>query len=109
MRTATIQGVLNEADLPALPEVYGRLIIAAAQTGAVGAEISAIIQSDPKLAKRLLKLSNSALFNFPQPVTTIADAVCLIGAQAISELSPGVVVISMFDQVNSDLVSIKSF
>ena len=89
MRVASIQSLLYEADMPALPEVYARLTAVAAQPGSTTAAISVVIQSDPGLAEHLLKLANSALFNFPQQVETIADAVRLIGAPHISDLALG--------------------
>ena len=109
MRVASIQSLLYEADMPALPEVYARLTAVTAQPGSTTAVISAVIQSDPGLAEHLLKLANSALFNFPRRVETLVDAVHLIGAPHIGDLALGVIVVGMLDEVNSDLVSIKSF
>ncbi len=109
MRVASIQSLLQEADLPALPEIYARLTVATAQADSSATAISTLIQGDSELTEHLLKLANSALFNFPQRVETIANAVHLIGAPHISDLALGVIVVGMLDRVNSDLVSIKSF
>jgi HD-like signal output (HDOD) protein len=109
MRVTSIQSLLQEADLPALPEVYARLTTATAQADSSATAISGIIKDDSELAEHLLKLANSALFNFPHRVKTIAEAVQRIGAPHIDDLALGVIVVGMLGKVNSDLVSIQSF
>jgi len=49
-------------------------------------EISEIICLDPALASRLLKLANSALYNFPNPVDSVSKAVLLLGETQVYNL-----------------------
>ncbi len=49
-------------------------------------EIAQLIALDPTLASRLLKLANSALYNFPSQVDTVSKAVLLLGEVQVYNL-----------------------
>lgn len=49
-------------------------------------DIADVIAIDPSLSASLLKLANSALYNFPKKVTTISKAVNVIGGDAVYSL-----------------------
>ncbi len=49
-------------------------------------EIAELISLDPSLASRLLKLANSALYNFPSQVDSVSKAVLLLGEVQVYNL-----------------------
>src|SRR5512138_2461608 len=67
------------------------------------------IQKDPDLTARLLRLANSAFYGFANRVSTVAEAVCLIGVQQVQELLVASSVLDRFEGVDEDLVNKDSF
>jgi putative nucleotidyltransferase with HDIG domain len=92
-----------------MPEVLGRLAQAMDNPGASPLEVADIIQNDPGLAAKLLKVVNSALYGFPQRIETISRAVTVIGVQQLSALALGLTVMGLFKNIPKDLLDIKDF
>jgi len=70
-------------DLPTLSPVATRLIQLASNDMCSVSDLVQVIESDPSLAVRLLKLANSAFFRSFRPVTTLKQAVMRIGFQQL--------------------------
>lgn len=49
-------------------------------------DIARLINLDPSLSAKLLRLANSALFRFPSPIESIAKAVSVVGGEALYNL-----------------------
>ncbi|MFP5223729.1 MAG: HDOD domain-containing protein [Acidobacteriota bacterium] len=98
-------------DLPmdAVPEVLARLAQLMENPSASSAEAAEIIQCDPGLAAKLLKIVNSPLYGFPQRIDTISRAVTIIGVQQLSALALGVTVMGVFRNIPKDLLDIRQF
>jgi len=99
----------SNPSLGAMPEVLGRLAQAMDNPGASPLEVADIIQNDPGLAAKLLKVVNSALYGFPQRIETISRAVTVIGVQQLSALALGLTVMGLFRNIPKDLLDIKDF
>ncbi|MDX1953172.1 MAG: HDOD domain-containing protein [Verrucomicrobiota bacterium] len=72
-------------------------------------QVGEIIEKDPDLTARLLKLGNSSFFGFPQRIETVADTISLIGIQQVQDLISVSMVIELFEGVSADLVDMESF
>ncbi len=46
-------------------------------------ELATVISSDQALTAKMLRLSNSAYYGFPRRITTVRDAVVLLGFRAV--------------------------
>jgi putative nucleotidyltransferase with HDIG domain len=68
-----------------------------------------IIDKDPALSMRLLKLVNSAFFGFPSRVSTISHAISLIGMQELQNLVLGTLIIEKFSSLPGGLLSMHDF
>lgn len=66
-------------NLPALSPVALRLVELASDDKCSAREMADLIEKDPSLAVRLLKLANSAFFQSRQPVSTLEQAVIKVG------------------------------
>jgi len=73
--------------LPAPPAVYQELVECLSDTRSSLKDAAAIIARDPALTSLLLKVSNSAFFGPPRPVTTIERACSFLGMEIISGLT----------------------
>ena len=65
--------------LPSLSPVAIRLVEVASETPASASDLVAIIEKDPSLAARLLKLANSAFLRTRAPARTLEQAVVRVG------------------------------
>ena len=72
-------------------------------------EVGKVIEKDPSLTARLLKLANSSFFGFPSRLETVSEAITLIGIQQVQDLISASTVIEIFEGVSADLVSMASF
>jgi len=75
----------RRATLGQLPAV--RLLASVDRADASSEELEAILASEPGLAFRLLRLVNSAALSPPRPVTSLRDALVLLGRQKIKNLA----------------------
>ncbi len=73
--------------LPSPPGVILKLIQACNEETSSMAEISRIIETDPSLSSRILRLVNSAYYSIPLQVDSIHKAASLVGLNTIRNLS----------------------
>lgn len=73
------------------------------------ASLAEIVEKDPDLTARLLRLGNSAFFGFPTRLETVSEAVSLIGIQQVQDLIMASSVVEMFEGISPDSVSMESF
>lgn len=73
------------------------------------AHISEIIEKDADLSSRLLRLSNSSFYGFPNRLETISEAVTLIGIQQVYDLLLVSNVTDVFAGVAEEHVTMESF
>ena len=73
------------------------------------ADIAKIIREDPGLTARLLRIVNSAFYNFPSRVDTISQAVTIIGTQQLGALALATSVMQLFKGLPDGFVSMDSF
>lgn len=72
-------------------------------------EIGKMIGDDVGLTARLLRLVNSAYYNFPSRIDTVSRAVTLVGTQQLHDLVLSTSVVSIFKGIPPDLVNMDSF
>src|SRR3972149_10468155 len=92
-----------------LPEVFIRLNEAINNPYNNLSDIADIISDDTGLAARMLRVANSAMFNFSSPVVTISHAVTIIGTRQLRDLVLATYAIQAFKGIPGDLVDMKSF
>ena len=79
--------------LPSPKGVALQLISLAQQENASHADIVRLICADPALSVRVIKAANILLGNTARPITSINDAVTVLGLRALRELVLGIVLI----------------
>lgn len=99
----------TDGELPTAPENYQRLYAATAKDGASIKEISAIVESDPALATRTLRLANSAAFGRSRRVTSLAEAASLLGVKHIRDIAVAVYINEAFAGVPTPGFSMDHF
>lgn len=92
-----LEPLLKQAgELPSLPEVYIRVTELLETESATGIKIGQAVQTDPALTARILKLINSAYFGLRNPVTSISQAVTLLGREQLQQVLVGSVLAGIF-------------
>jgi len=91
------------------PPVYHKLHQAMQDSDASFADFSTIINADPSLAARLLRIANSPFYGRGSKVETIIHALGIIGIDQLTELALATVMVNQFKGIDKDLVNMHSF
>lgn len=82
--TPTLEALVYSIDeLRPLSAVASRVLSLAAGDRFSAHELATLIASDQALSAKLLRLANSAYYGFPRRITTVRDAVVLLGFRAV--------------------------
>jgi len=84
------------SDIPTLPTVAHRLNIESQLDTFTSKILASIIEKDPPLSAKLLKLSNSAYYGFARDVATLERAITLLGFNTVKNLACAVSVSRFF-------------
>lgn len=97
LRTRKVELVLQQLDsLPTLPAIAVRLLSLTGNTESKIQEIVKLIGADPSLTSKVLSLVQSAAAGLRQPVTTVHQAVVMLGFETIRNLILSVKVFEVF-------------
>lgn len=83
-------------DVPALPEVYHRLMETLNSPMSTAEQVSDVIGTDTGITSKVLKLVNSAFYGFPSQITSITRAVVILGFNEVRNMVIATSVIGSF-------------
>lgn len=104
----TIEGLIENAELPSLPEAIVKLGEAISNDASMET-IVGLVQNEPALTARVLRLANSAWYHHGHQVNTVKEAVSNIGLQTTYQLIVVSSIIEIFQGINSHLVNMRTF
>ena len=84
-------------DIPTLPVVVSRVLEAANNTETTAVELGEIVAQDVSVSAKVLSLANSAFYGFSRRITTIQQAVVVLGFDTVRSLALSV---SVFDTLS---------
>jgi HD-like signal output (HDOD) protein len=99
----------GEIDLCSPPEIFMRISEVLDNPTTTAADIAQIIEQDPALTIRMLKVVNSAFFGFPATVQTISKAITILGDREIRLLVMATSVVEKFSSFPNTIISMKEF
>jgi HD-like signal output (HDOD) protein len=76
----------DRLEIPALPELAERIRRAVDDPGNGASEVARVVQADPAIAARLLRVANSALYGGASPARSLREAVVRLGLKATRDL-----------------------
>jgi putative nucleotidyltransferase with HDIG domain len=79
--------ILKTGDLPSMPFVAAKVMQIVGDANSTVAQLQTVIQDDQGLASRILKVANSALYARSRQITTITDAIVMLGFNNIRSLA----------------------
>jgi putative nucleotidyltransferase with HDIG domain len=95
--------------LAAMPGIVAQALDALKNPNVSFTYVAEIISKDTALSAKLLKLVNSALYGFPEPIDTISRAVTVVGASRLTSLALGVSLINVFGKIPREVLDMRSF
>lgn len=106
----TLETLLKQAgELPSLPEAYIRVTELLEDEDSTAYQIGDAVQTDPAINSRILKLINSAYFGLRNPVTSISQAVTLLGRDNLQQVLVGSVLSQAFKDFEIDDFPLRDF
>lgn len=81
-----VDTVLRSDELPTLPVIASKLIYLMSQEETTLSDIANLVSRDVALSTKILKVSNSAFYSFPQQIGSIQQAVSILGINAVRSL-----------------------
>jgi HD-like signal output (HDOD) protein len=84
--------------LPTLPAVYHRLQDMLSDPKVSAKDVGGVIEKDPALAAKILKMVNSSYYGFPKRISTISHSVVILGFTELMHLALSVSILRMFNK-----------
>jgi diguanylate cyclase (GGDEF)-like protein len=105
----TLNSILTSAELPTLPTVASRILELTVEEDTPLGAIASLIAQDVALTAKVLRVANSALYHFPQRITSVTQAVSLLGINAVRSLVLSFTFLSMGKQQPNSLFDLDRF
>jgi HD-like signal output (HDOD) protein len=100
---------VNAGDVFVLPEAVTKIKQLIDDDTTSMEDIAEVINYDPAIMSQVLKISNSALYKFPNTITTVTKAIQVIGTRSIYDLVLAYGVASAFKDISPDVVDLDQF
>lgn len=108
--TLTAQALVNKSlELVSPPNIYTQLNELIQDPNSAIDDISAVLNTDPALTTRLLKIVNSPFYGFPSQINTISRAITIIGTRELTHLVLATSIINSFKGIPESLINMKEF
>lgn len=112
-RDSSEQSVLAElkqgANIPTLPAVAQKLVVLCNDEDANFADFARVIEADPGLASRILKVANSAYYGLRNKATNLDRAITALGLKYVKSIALGFQLATAFNKCDDDTFSMEKF
>lgn len=95
--------------LPALPAIVTRLVEVVNSPESSAEDAAKLIDKDPALTSRMLRLANSAFYGIPRSISSVNSAVVILGFNTIKSLVLSASVMQMFPGEKNAIFDRTSF
>ncbi len=104
------QGMLDDVGgMASPPDVCVRLFELLHSQHSSAQQIAEIIAIDPNLTVRLLRMANSAFYQFRAQIDTVSRAIAVIGNSELYNLVLSISAVKTFNNIPNELVSMETF
>ena len=106
----TLDNVIGKGhELPSLPEIYLRVSEQLENEEISAQQIGNTVQNDPAITARVLKMVNSAYYGLPNQVSSVAQAVALLGRERLRHILIGSLLRGVFTGNDNPAYSMQEF
>jgi len=110
MQNNDILNIIEQADdLPTLPTVATKVIHVTSDTDTSVKEVAELIEKDLALSAKILQVINSPFYGFSRGITSVSEAVGLMGFREVGNLALGLSVMSALPQDETIGFSFQTF
>ncbi len=95
--------------LPALPTIAAEIMAMVEDPRTSASALARIIESDPALTAKVLKVANSPFYGFPKKVSTIDFAVIVLGYDALREIIVSISLVNSLQERSDASFDAKGF
>lgn len=100
-----IERILDSiGDLPAMPGTVAEVLEVTSNPDVEMSDVCKVVEQDPAMAAKILKVSNSSYYGMKQFVGTIKLALVILGVREVRNIVLG---ISVFDTIKDETVPVK--
>ncbi len=96
-------------DLPSFPAAIQRATALSQDPKATAADLAAVIQVDPALTAKILRITNSAFYGLSREICTVKEGVVILGFSAVRSLAVAVSAMKMFTGGESTIFKHEDF
>ncbi len=96
-------------ELPSLPEIYLRVSQQLEDETTTVQQIGGTVQTDPAITTRVLKMVNSAYYGLPNQVSSVDQAISLLGRERLKHILIGSVLRGVFGGQDNPAFSMQAF
>jgi HD-like signal output (HDOD) protein len=93
--------LLSPKAFPSMPRIAQELLASFENEQAQSKDISALIEIDPALSAKILRLANAPFYRQSRSVSTVADALAVVGFSTARALALGAIVATAFGKTTS--------
>lgn len=108
-KTDPLKLVKSISKLASLPTIYYKIDEALQDPKTSNRLLADILSEDTALTARLLRLANSAYFNFPGKIDTVTQAIMVIGTRQLKEIVLASSIVNAFKDIPNELINMESF
>jgi len=106
----TLQTLLQQdSELSSLPEIFIRVSELLDDEDSSATQIGRVVETDPSLSSRILKMVNSAFYGFPQSIASISQAISILGRDRIRQILIGAVLGGVFGNMKNKVFFMEDY
>src|SRR5574343_877045 len=95
--------------MPAFPKSVQRILELTRDVNSTPKELVEVIDKDPVVTVKILKVVNSAYYSLPKQITSINHAVVYLGFNSIKNLALGIAAIGMLPEKNDSGFDVQQY
>lgn len=96
-------------NLPAFPAIVSKLIKVVNSPDSSAEDASRLIEKDPGLTSKMIRLANSAFYGIPRSISSVSSAVVILGFNTIRSLVLSASVMKMFSGPQKSVIDKEKF
>lgn len=104
-----IETALSIGKLASLPDIVFKINNILDSEDCTSKKVAALIELDPALSSKLLKIANSSLYGFAGEISNIERAVNLVDTKEIRDLVYSVYTVKAFEGIPNELIDMECF
>lgn len=101
--------LLYDSELSSLPEIFIRVSELLDDENSSSIQIAQVVETDPSLTSRILKMVNSAYYGFPKNVASISQAISILGRDRIRQILLGAVLGGVFGNMKNKVFLMEDY